>query len=40
MMFPGWFFNLVIVGAIALTGLSAFALMALLVRDWKNGRLW
>jgi len=39
-MFPSWFFNVVIVGAIVLTAVSAIGLLGLLVRDWKNGRLW
>jgi hypothetical protein len=38
--FPSWFFDLVIVGAITLTGLASIALLVLLYRDWKGGRLW
>jgi hypothetical protein len=39
-MFPEWFFNVLIVGALTLTGGSAAALLLLLFRDWRKGKLW
>lgn len=39
-MFPAWFFDVLILGALTLTALSAACLLALLYRDWRNGRLW
>jgi len=39
-VFPSWFFNALIVAALILTAVSAAGLVTLLVRDWRNGRLW
>jgi hypothetical protein len=39
-MFPVWFFNVLIIGALVLTAGSAAGLLLLIFRDWKRGTLW
>ena len=39
-MFPQTFLHLLINLALFWTWLGAVALIVLLIRDWKNGKLW
>lgn len=39
-MFPRWLFDLLIVGALVLTALSAVSLLGLFYFDSRNKRLW
>jgi hypothetical protein len=39
-LFPQSFVTALVYGAIAITAAGATGLVVLLVRDWKDGKLW
>ena len=39
-LFPESFFSVLVITGLVWTALGALALIVLLIRDWKQGKLW
>lgn len=39
-LFPAWFVIALIYGSVVLASLGMFLLLALLVKEWREGQIW